>query len=128
MAGFSGNRGVPQSYSPYNSGFTSFTSAPRPAPVSTGFTPPPGATGQSLFAPPPAAMTARGNVTNALMNLGGGGFAPPPSNLFAAPPAPGAMPPMGAAPAMAPRPAFNAQFSPGAIANPGGNAMRGRGY
>lgn len=149
MAGFSGNRGVPQSYSPYNPGFTSFASAPRPTPTSTGFTPPPGATGQSLFAPPPGGMAARGNITNALMNQGGGftppppqmvpgapggGFAPPApptgigtGGLFAPPPTPGAPMSTGALPVLPPRP-FQNVYSPGALANPGGMPTRGGGF
>ena len=112
-------RGGPmQSPSPYGSGFTSFRPRPQMTPQAGGFAPPPSNMVGGFAAPPPPMMPGAGPAPTT-------GFAPPPSNLFAPPPAPGSMPPMGAPMAARPRPAFNAQFSPGALANPGGNPMRG---
>jgi hypothetical protein len=127
--------GVPQSPSPYGSGFTSFAPRPQMTPQASGFAPPPANMQSgggfappprpSGFAPPPASM-APGAA------FGGGGFAPTPRpGGFVAPPTPGMPRPVAPTPTIAPppRPAFNSMFSPGALANPGGNAMRGgRGF
>jgi len=55
------------------------------------------------------------------------GFTPPPApgGMFAPPPAAGAPVPSNVVPRTAPP--FRQMFSPGALANPGGNAMRGGG-
>jgi hypothetical protein len=111
--------GVAQAPSPYGGGFTSFAPRPRPAVQGgAGFAPPP-SNMVGGFAPPPPMMAPGAAPPTS-------GFAPPASNLFAAPPT-GALPTGGVA-QPPPRPAFNAQFSPGALQYPGGNAMRGRGY
>lgn len=148
-SGFSGTRGGPVSYSPYGPGFTSFGggSAPQRPPQSAGFARPPApmlgggaasfAPPPSGFAPPPMPMQGAGNFQappppTAPM---AGGFTPPAQptgigtgGLFAPPPTPGAGMPSFAPQAPAAPPAFNSQFSPGALANPGGQAMRGRGF
>ena len=119
-SGFSGMRGGPVSYSNFAPGFTSFAPRPQMAPQAAGgFAPPPNMAGG--FAPPPSNM----GFTPPAMP---GGFTPPPaSGLFAPPPAAGAPMPSNAMPARTAQP-FRQMFSPGAIANPGGGAMRGRGF
>lgn len=118
-------RGGPQFNSPYGAGFTSFA-PPRPqaAPQAGGFVPPPGASGAALFAPPPGSAPPAGLAAPPTGGLPPAAGAAP---MFAAPPVPGAAMPSNVVPHHV-APAFNAQFSPGALANPGGNAMRGRGY
>lgn len=111
--------GVAQAPSPYGSGFTSFAPRPQMAPQAGGFAPPPSNMVGGFASAPPAMMPGAGPAPTS-------GFAPPPSSLFAPPPAAGAPMPSNAMPPRAAQP-FRQMFSPGALANPGGNAMRGGG-